>query len=121
MTVSKSGYTSAACPTVTGGNFCSSGSPTLSITAVPNRVKAGGTSLISWNASNVLGPSPSCTVTRSDSATPLQTAAAGAPPTCAITNSSSNQTITSQTIFRITCGAASASAMVNVVPGFVNY
>ncbi len=121
MTVSKSGYTSGTCPTVTGGNFCSGGNATLSITATPNRVHAGSSSLIAWSATNVQGPSPTCTVTRSDSSTDIQDPTAGPAPTCAITNSSSNQTVTSQTVFTITCGSDSKSVIVNVIPNFVEF
>ena len=109
--------------TVTAGaqpTTCS-GTPVMSIAASPNRVHVGDATNLTWTASNVPGASPSCKVTRSDNATPITTVAAGAYPTCKIPDGSSQQTVTTQTVFTLDCGGVATSTIVNVIPGFTEF
>ena len=77
----------------------------LSITATPNRVrKGGGTSTITWS-SNVNG----CLVV--------------GPPNLASSSKTGSQvvTVTQKSTYTITCGLATKSVTVNVVPGIVEF
>lgn len=95
--------------------------PSVSIIANPDRVSSasgGGTSTISWNASDV----NSCTVTRSDSVTPF---ASGLATNGSLTGSKNASSITQQTIFKITCRTSgspvSAQTIVNILPVFQQF
>ena len=90
--------------------------PTVTISAVPNRVVRGGTTTVSWNATNV----NSCGITRNG--TTWQTLTADGSRTVA---GSAPDTITSQTTYIITCtnnaGAsvtATATQVVNIQGSF---
>jgi hypothetical protein len=109
-----------SCSTATdvSGGTCS-GVAAVTITAAPNRVRAGQPSTIAWTATNVPGASPSCTISGPGMAT--QTIPAGTSPTCAIPNSSATPTINGQSVYTITCGGVSKTVTVNVIPKFVNF
>lgn len=93
-----------------------SGTPVLDITAVPNRVRAGQTSTVSWTASNV--SSGSCTVSGPGVS---QTIPAAAAPQCTIPNGSATPVISTQSTYTITCGATSESVTVNVIPQYQEF
>ncbi len=110
--------TPAQCPLVTvGASWCTAGSPTLTITATPNRVRAGQSSVVTWSASGVNGEGASCTVT--GLTTPWSSAVSAAPVCSA--GSSATETINTQRTFTLTCGGQSQSVTVNVIPGIIEF
>jgi hypothetical protein len=94
--------------------------PTVSITAVPNRVTSGSSTTVSWNATNV----NTCTITRNNVIWQTLTANISR-----IVSGSVPDVITSQTTYIIMCtnnASASASAttatqVVNVVSSFQEF
>lgn len=109
--------TPANCPvvTVTGG-FCT-GTPELTITATPSRVRVGQTSAIAWSATGVPGASASCTVSGPGVS---WSSAVTASPQCSATGSA-NPTIITQSTYTLTCGGSSKSVTVNVIPNFQEF
>lgn len=92
--------------------------PSVSIGASPDRVLSGATTTVSWDAENV----NSCSITRNGSTWRSLTADANRDVV-----GSAIDTITTQTIYRITCannaGASAATSVqtANVVPGFEEF
>lgn len=110
---------SANCPVVTvAGGFCASGTPDLTITATPTRVRSGQTSLIEWSATGVLGSGATCTVSGPNMTT--WTSSVSPAPECS-TGSSQTVSITTQSTYTLTCGAYSESVTVNVIPNFQEF
>lgn len=110
---------SANCPAVTvGGGFCVSGTPDLTITATPTRVRSGQTSLIQWSATGVIGSGATCTVSGPNLTT--WTSSVSPAPQCS-TGSSQTVSITTQSTYTLTCGAYSESVTVNVIPNFQEF
>lgn len=115
---SNTGYTYCSNNVSVASPFCA-GPASVSISASPDRVKAGNTSTITWNATNVGGAAPSCTISGPGVS---QVVAAGALPSCQIPNGSASPTITRQSTYTITCtDGASRSVTVNVVPEFIEF
>jgi hypothetical protein len=112
MTVSKSGYTSGNCPVVAVGPVAC-GTADVTITASPNRVREGQTSTISWTASKV---DSSCTITGPGVSQALGTS-------CALQSGQATPTISKQSVYTIRCddGEASAQAIVNLIPKFIEF
>lgn len=97
--------------------------PAALISAVPSRVRSGGTTTVSWNATNV----NSCTITRNGVSPPWRN---NLPADASRTVSgSATDTITSQTTYVITCinnssgvtAAATATQIVNIIPVFQEF
>ncbi|MBZ0092146.1 MAG: hypothetical protein K8F27_07995 [Sulfuricellaceae bacterium] len=90
------------------GGSASSGTPTLSITANPTRVRSGGSSTITWNASGVT----SCSVTGPGLSSSSKTG-------------TKSLAITTQSVYTLACQTSGApmtqTATVNVVPGFQEF
>lgn len=92
--------------------------PSVSIGASPDRVLAGATTTVTWNAENV----NSCTITRNGSVWQNLTADVNRDVVGTTTD-----TITTQTSYRITCAnnagasAAVATKVANIVPGFEEF
>lgn len=109
----------ANCPVVTvGGGFCSSGTPDLSITATPSRVRSGQSSTITWNATGVIGSGATCTVSGPNLTTWTSTVSPA--PACS-TGDSRTVTVSTQSTYTLTCGAYSESVTVNVIPNFQEF
>ena len=96
--------------------------PDVSITANPERVSSvspGGTSVISWKATDV----SSCTVKGSNSTIPLANGSADTNGN--FTGSATSTDITQQTIFTIACNTkgspVTAQAIVNILPVFQQF
>jgi hypothetical protein len=107
--------------TCTGaGGVCTQGilvgaaclNPTATITASVARVHPGATTVITYNATGVSG---SCTVS-GPGAPGVVTSNA-----CVVNNSFTTLPITAQTTYTITCGAASNSVTINVLPKFKEF
>ncbi len=110
---------SSSCQVTIGGGaeMCPAGTADLTITASPNRVRQGETSTITWNAQSVGGPSASCTVSGpgvSESSGTLT------PPSCSYAGSET-PTITTQSVYTLTCGSQSQSVIVNVIPRIIEF
>ncbi len=120
MQVSARNVASATnCPVVTvAGGFCTAGTPDLTITATPARVRSGQTSLIEWNASGVAGSGATCTVSGPNMTT--WTSSVSPAPQCSA-GSSQTVTVSTQSTYTLTCGAYSESATVNVIPNFEEF
>lgn len=92
--------------------------PTVSVSANPDRVTSGGSTTVTWNATNV----NSCVITRNG--TTWQSLTAN--PSRVVSGSAAN-TITSQTNYVMTCSnnagssAATANIVANIVPGFQEF
>ena len=95
--------------------------PTVSISVAPDRVHAGDASTVTWSSTNI----DSCDITRNGSAWKTGLVADANRQV----NGAVPDTITTQTIYKITClndsGQVSASATgqatVNVIPGFEEF
>ncbi len=85
--------------------------PTLSITAIPSRVLVGGSTTVTWNASNVSG----CFITRNGAS--WKTLAANASN---VVSGSSPDTITGQTTYVLSCNDRSGVAVAKTVAAIVN-
>lgn len=86
------------------------GSPSVTISADPARVQSGGTSTISWTLNNV----NNCTITKNGTQWKSNVSSSG--------NSTPPETITSQTIYTITCPSTSPeSVTVNILPVFQEF
>ncbi|MES2931721.1 MAG: CARDB domain-containing protein [Patescibacteria group bacterium] len=118
MNVDTSSTAVSYCPAVTVAvNWCLSGTASLSITAVPNRVRAGQSSEIRWSASGVNGQNATCSVSgpgvswTSPVSAPLECSAAGF----------ETEVINTQSTYTLTCGTQSRSVTVNVIPSFQEF
>ncbi len=118
---SNTGY--AMCPFVTvNGGYCTSATPALSIQALPNRVKSGGTTNLTWSASGINGVGKYCTVTGDNGYHFIPDPSVGLPPTCSIPSGSDISTITKKTVFTLYCGPGlSTSTVVNIIPNFKEF
>jgi plastocyanin len=96
----------------TGGG----GPPTATITASPLRLASGLTTDLEWTATNI---ATSCTVTGTDGYTKTDTP----DPNGNVADGDPAHLITGQTKFTVSCdsGAATASVIVNVLPGFQEF
>jgi hypothetical protein len=121
MQVTATNAASAAqCPLVTvAAGWCTTGTPTLTITASPARVRAGQTSTVTWSAAGVNGQNANCTVTGPGiSWGPTVVSAA---PVCSASGSAT-ATINTQSTYTLTCdGAQPKTATVNVIPNFQEF
>lgn len=110
MSVTAGGQT-ASCPQLSVGGACSN--PSISLEATPDRLTAGSTTTITWTASGIAG---SCTVTGTNgySSGPLTASS------CGVTGST-NQTVTTQTTFVITCDGTTDTTIVNVIPRYEEF
>lgn len=118
MNVDTSSTAVSYCPNVTvTANYCMAGSANLTITAAPERVRAGQSTTLSWNASNVPGDGASCTVSGPGVS---WTSGVSAAPSCSISGSTS-VTISSQSTYTITCGGETKSVVVNVIPKIIEF
>ncbi len=82
------------------------------ITATPSRVKSGDTSHIAWSGTGVSG---TCTITGPG------LSRTGNAASCTLPAASGDVTITSQSTYTITCGAAVSSVTVNLIPTFEEF
>jgi hypothetical protein len=96
-----------SCPVVSG--VCAS--PSATITATPNRVLEGQTTTIAWSATGV---DSSCTITGPGVSQVVPGNA------CAIVPGNATPTISTQSVYRISCdsGESNAEVIVNVIPRF---
>lgn len=93
------------------------GTPDLQLTAKPTRVISGESTALSWSAS---GTDAACTLKGSDGKV-LATSPAGA---CTASNSGtdiSTGPLTKQTVYTLSCGAASKTVIVNIVPKYSQF
>lgn len=108
----------ANCPVVTvGAGYCVSGTPALTLTANPTRVRQNQSTTLTWSASNVPGQGATCTlsgpgvnVTRTVSDAPACSA-----------GDSHTVTVTTQSTYVLQCGSARESVVVNVIPEFEEF
>ncbi|MDR3546789.1 MAG: hypothetical protein P4M11_00700 [Candidatus Pacebacteria bacterium] len=84
-------------------------SPSATIVAAPNRVPVGGSTTVTWSSTNT----NTCSVTRNGQAWALGTGTSG----------TATDTISTQTVYALTCDTTSAAttAVVNVVPSFQEF
>lgn len=117
-TVRVDGGTLAQCPRVTvEAPYCATGAQSLNITANPVRVRSGQTTTISWNATNILGQNATCSVSGPGIS---WSSAVSEPPLCAVSGSAT-PTITTQSVYTLTCGHQSDTVVVNVIPQFEEF
>ncbi|MES2931722.1 MAG: CARDB domain-containing protein [Patescibacteria group bacterium] len=111
--------TPAQCPLVTvGAGWCTGGTPTLTITATPARVRTGQTSSVTWSATGVNGQNADCTVTGPGIS---WSSAVSAVPVCSASGSAT-VTISTQSTYTLTCdNAQPKTATVNVIPNFQEF
>lgn len=118
MNVKASNTSVSYCPNVSVvANWCTTGSAALSITASPARVRSGQASTVTWSATNVIGQNASCTVSGPGVS---WTSAVSASPVCSASGSAT-PIITTQSTYTLTCGAATDSVTVNVIPNFQEF
>ena len=98
--------------------------PTVTISASPTRVVSGGSTTVSWNATNV----NTCSLTRNGQPWPTGGSTLTANSSRQVIGSHLD-TITSKTTYTISCtnnasasaAAVSASQIVNILPAFLNF
>lgn len=118
MNVRASNTTVSYCPNVSVvATWCTNSSTDLSITATPNRVRAGQSVALAWNATGVNGQDATCTVTGPGVS---WSSAVSAVPVCSASGTA-NPTITTQSTYTLTCGGSSKSVTVNVIPNFQEF
>ncbi|MFZ1987585.1 MAG: CARDB domain-containing protein [Minisyncoccia bacterium] len=89
-------------------------SPIALITASPTRVKKGSTTTLTWSADGI-PEGTTCTISGPGFATVTTTV----DPSCTLSDpSSGTATVSTQSTYTITCGSASDSVVVDVVPDF---
>ncbi|HWU24523.1 MAG TPA: hypothetical protein VN086_02105 [Candidatus Paceibacterota bacterium] len=115
MTVSKSGYTSATCPTVTAGNSggaCTN--PTGTISANPGRIHSGDSTTITYSATGI---GTSCTITGPGVATTIPSSSCTVPG-----GNVSTGALTTQSVYILTCdGVERGRTVVNVLPKIIEF
>lgn len=118
MNVDTSSTAVSYCPNVTvAADWCTSGSADLTITATPTRVRAGQTATVTWSATGVNGQNATCSV----SGPGVSWSSAVSPvPQCSASGSAT-PTINTQSTYTLTCGGASESVTVNVIPNFQEF
>jgi hypothetical protein len=114
---SNTAYAVCSPDTVVTTPYCA-GPGTLTLTASPSRVVAGGSVTLSWSGSNIGDKTPSCSIKNTRTNTDVKTIQApSASPSCSITSDSSTVTINQQETFAISCTDGSSKTItVNVVP-----
>lgn len=106
------------CPDVTvAASWCTNASTVLTITATPNRVRAGQSVALTWSADGVNGQNATCSVSGPGVS---WSAAVAAAPVCTASGSA-NPTITTQSTYTLTCAGQSKSVTVNVIPNFQEF
>lgn len=118
MNVRASGTAVSYCPNVSvTANWCTTGSPDLTITATPARLREGQSTALTWSATGVNGQSATCTVSGPGVS---WSSAVSAAPVCSASGSA-NPTISTQSTYTLTCGGVSESVTVNVIPNFTEF
>lgn len=107
----------AACPIVSVGNWCPAGTPDLSITATPSRVRSGEQVTVSWSASGVPGQNAECTVTGPGVSWSSEV---GPVPACDASGFA-NPIIRTQSTYTLACAGYTKSVVVNVIPNFEEF
>ena len=105
--------------TGSGGQTCNQpltvtvNAPTATLTANPTLVASGGTTALTWSSTKAA----SCTMTRNQNnwTTP------GTANATSGTNVTDATPITAQTTYTLSCGGATAQAIVNIVPAYQNF
>lgn len=106
------------CPDVTvAATWCTNANTVLTITATPNRVRAGQSVALVWSADGVNGQNATCSVSGPGVS---WSAAVAAAPVCTAAGSA-NPTITTQSTYTLTCAGQSKSVTVNVIPNFLEF
>jgi len=118
MNVRASNSSVSYCPSVAvEATWCTNATTNLTITATPNRVRAGQAVSVAWSATGVNGQNASCTVTGPGVSWSSPVSAA---PVCSVSGSA-NPTITTQSTYTLTCGSQTKSVTVNVIPNFQEF
>lgn len=118
MNVRASGTSVSYCPNVSvTANWCTAGTPDLTITATPTRVRAGQQVTLAWSASGVNGQNATCTVSGPGVS---WSSAVSASPQCSASGSA-NPSINTQSTYTLTCAGVSESTTVNVIPSFQEF
>ncbi|MES2995109.1 MAG: hypothetical protein V4681_03705 [Patescibacteria group bacterium] len=102
-------------PASGGGGSCTGAGP-VTITASPNRVQAGQGTTLSWTAADAA--SATCTVTNQNTGALLKTTTVSS---CSASDSVAVSSVAAQTTYRVTCGALTKDAIVNIVPKFEEF
>ncbi|MGE5540711.1 MAG: CARDB domain-containing protein [Bacillota bacterium] len=116
MSVTAGGQTAACTNYVTAGPICTS--PSVSITASPDRVVGDGTHRATLTITGT-GIGSACTITGPGTSFPQNPA----PPanSCNLSTTITTDPITAQSTYTVTCGTASDSVIVNVIPKFEEF
>lgn len=110
--------TPAQCPLVSvAAGWCTGGTPELSIEASQTRVRSGQSVNLEWTARGVIGNGTECTVVGPGVS---WRSAVTVAPACSAGGTAS-PTITTQSTYTLTCGAATDSVTVNVIPNFQEF
>lgn len=123
ITTAPGGIYQLQCTSSNGADPCTqqitASSPSAYIQAVPDRVKAGGSTAVSWSADQI----STCTVTRDGTPVWGPTTLVLPNMTLSTTTLSPSPTISKQTTFAIVCDGAAASdtVIVNIVPKFEEF
>jgi len=118
MNVDTSSTAVSYCPNVSvAATWCTNSSTVLSITATPNRVRAGQSVVLAWSADGVNGEGATCSV--SGPGVSWSSAVAAAPVCTA--SGSANPIINTQSTYTLTCGSQTKSVTVNVIPKFQEF
>lgn len=115
MQVKATNTANASCPRVTVAAPACAGPASLSLSASQTRVQQGSTTSITWTGSNIPAAVTSCTVSGPGVS---QTVTPTASPACGISGSITTPAITTQSTYTLTCGAATQTVIVNVLPKF---
>lgn len=118
MNVRASGTSVSYCPNVSvTADWCTAGTPNLTLTATPNRVRAGQSATLTWSATGVNGEGATCTVSGPGVS---WTSAVTTSPSCSASGTA-NTTISTQSTYTLTCNGVSESVTVNVIPSFQEF
>lgn len=116
---SQGASTLSNCPAISVGVVCS-GTPTGTLTANPNRIRANTSTSITFALPNIQNVKTSCTLSGPGMATPP---APFNPNSCTVSGSfTTNITIATQSTYTLTCdGLKTATAIINVLPNFQEF
>ncbi len=121
-------YTNCSSSVTVAAPYCSVPPAAVSITANPTRVKSGGSTLISWTASNLQGDSPVCDISSSDSRLSQLNVPSSGLPMCSIPDDASVQNnLTIPVKYTISCHDSTystfstASTTVNIIPAYTEF
>ncbi len=118
MNVSGSNAGVSYCPNViVAASWCMNRPTELTITATPNRLRAGQSTTLTWTAAGVNGENASCSV--SGPGVSWSSMVTGVPACSA--SGSANPTISTQSTYTLTCAGVSKSVTVNVIPNFQEF